>query len=63
MTKRKSDEPDDKALERLRQFEESRKPVPDKKSEDDKKKKNGKKNSGKKDEKDQPDRATDDLRW
>jgi hypothetical protein len=63
MTKRKSDEPDDKALERLRQFEESRKPVPDKILGDEKKKKNGKKDSGKKNEKDHPDRATDDLRW
>ena len=63
MTKRKSDEPDDKALERLRQFEESRKPVPDKIHGDEKKKKNGKKDSGKKDDKDRPDKATDDLRW
>ncbi len=60
MVRRKGDEPEqeDKALERLRQFEESRKPVPEINPGDKKKKKNKKKDSAKNDEDDQPD--TDD---
>jgi len=61
MIKQRSDEPDDKALERLREFEEKRKPVPDQENESDQKKKN--KLPGKKQQ--QPgnkrDKATDDL--
>jgi hypothetical protein len=61
MIKQRSDEPDDKALERLREFEEKRRPVPDQENENDPKKKN--KLPGKKQQ--QPgnkrDKATDDL--
>lgn len=46
MVKRKNEEPDNKALERLREFEAKRKPVPDNKTGDDKKKKD-KKQEGK----------------
>jgi hypothetical protein len=66
MVKRSSDEPDDKALERLRQFEAQRKAVPDTKKEDeekddDDKKKPGKKDKEKKKGNDAPDKATDQL--
>jgi hypothetical protein len=61
MVKQKGDEPDNKALERLRQFEEQRKPVPEQEPDNDKKNKN--KGSGK--EQQQPgnkrDKATDEL--
>ncbi len=61
MTKQRSDEPDDKALKRLREFEEKRKPVPDQENENAKKKKG--KLPGK--EQQQPgnkkDKATDEL--
>jgi hypothetical protein len=63
MVKRKSDEPENKALQRLQQFEESRKAVPDIKPDDDKKKKDKKNDSKKKDENDHPDKATDELKW
>jgi hypothetical protein len=64
MIKRRSDEPDNKALERLRQFEEQRKPVPDvnrdnEQKDDVKKKKPGKKGKGKKKTNDSPDKTTD----
>ncbi len=62
MVKRKGDEPDNKALQRLRQFEESRKAVPDINPDDDKNKKDKKKDSKKKDKDDQPDKATDELK-
>jgi hypothetical protein len=42
MVKRKNDEPDNKALKRLREFEAKRKPVPDNKKGDDEKKKDKK---------------------
>ena len=66
MIKRRSDEPDDKALERLRQFEEQRKPVPDvnrdnEQKDDVKKKKPGKKDKGKKKKNNTRDKATDQL--
>ena len=48
MVKKSRDEPDDKALERLRQFEQSRKAVPEKQEEDEKSKKEKKKNGEKK---------------
>jgi hypothetical protein len=56
MVKQRSDEPDDKALERLRQFEQERKPVPENVSKDDKKKKEENKADK---PKDKPDTATD----
>ena len=42
MVKKSSDEPDDKALERLREFEQKRAPVPEKGTENDKKAKDKK---------------------
>ena len=60
MVKQKSDEPDNKALERLRQFEEQRKPVPDQDSANEKNKKDKQKGKDQ-----QPgnkkDKATDEL--
>jgi hypothetical protein len=61
MVKQRSDEPDDKAFERLREFQEKRKAVPDRQNENDQKKKD------KHSKKDQPqhgkkkDKATDKL--
>jgi len=59
MVKQRSDEPDDKALERLRQFEQERKPVPNNLKDDNKKDKNSKKQSGEEEADDAPDSATD----
>ena len=65
MVKQRSDEPDNKALERLREFEQKRMPVPDQKdeNENDKDKKKKDKLPGK--DQQQPgnkrDKATDDL--
>ena len=57
MVKKSSDEPDDKALERLREFEQKRAPVPEKGTENDKKAKDKK---GKEKEKgNEPDRKPD----
>ena len=42
MVKKSSDEPDDKALERLREFEQKRAPVPEQGNENDKKAKDKK---------------------
>ena len=61
MVKRKSDEPENKALQRLQQFEEARKAVPDIKPGDDKKKKDKEKEPKKKDENGHKDKATDEL--
>jgi hypothetical protein len=61
MVKRKSDEPENKALQRLQQFEESRKAVPEIKPGDDKKKKENKKDPEKKDENGYKNKATDEL--
>ena len=58
MVKQRSDEPDDKALERLRQFEQERKPVPNNLNDDKKKNKDSKKQSGE-NANDSPDSATD----
>ena len=58
MVKQRSDEPNDKALERLRQFEQERKPVPDNLNDDKKKNKDSKKQSGE-NANDAPDSATD----
>ena len=61
MIKRSSDEPDDKALERLREFEQKRMPVTgDDKPEDEKKEKNLPKNANEK-KTDKHDKATDKL--
>jgi hypothetical protein len=58
MVKQKSDEPDDKALERLREFEQQRKPVPNNLKDDKKKNKESKKQN--EEEADNaPDSATD----
>jgi hypothetical protein len=57
MVKQRTDEPEDKALERLRQFEQQRRPVPD--AEDEKKKKNRKKEGTEDEADDEPDSATD----
>jgi hypothetical protein len=54
MVKRKEDEPEDKALKRLRQFEDQRKAVPA-----DKKGKDKKNKATKKDQNVSPDSATD----
>ena len=62
MEKRSSDEPDDKALQRLRQFEDQRKAVPGEKSEDEGEKKSKKKGAKKLKGKDKPDSATDLLK-
>jgi len=59
MVKQRSDEPDDKALERLRQFEQERKPVPSNLKDDKKDSKDAKKQSGEKEADDAPDSATD----
>ena len=62
MVKRKSDEPDNKALERLREFEAKRKPVPDNKTGEEKKKKDKKKKGNDKQEEEEDykqDSATD----
>ena len=59
MVKRSSDEPDDKALERLRQFEQERKPVPNNLNDDKKKSKDSKKQNGEENADDEPDSATD----
>jgi hypothetical protein len=61
MVKRKNDEPDNKALKRLREFEAKRKPVPDNKTGDDKKKKDKKHkgNNQQEGEDGQQDSATD----
>ena len=59
MVKQRSDEPDDKALERLRQFEQQRKPVPDNLNDDKKKSKDPKKQGEEKNADDTPDSATD----
>jgi len=58
MVKQRSDEPEDKALERLRQFEQERKPVPNNLNYDKKKNKDSKKQSGE-NANDSPDSATD----
>jgi hypothetical protein len=57
MVKQRTDEPEDKALERLRQFEQQRRPVPDK--EDEKKKKEKKTEGNEEETDDEPDSATD----
>ena len=59
MVKRKSDEPDDKALQRLRQFEAQRESVPEEEKDKDKKKKD--KHTGADEGKKaiKPDKATD----
>jgi len=59
MVKRSSDEPDDKALERLRQFEQERKPVPSNSNDDKKKSKDSKKQTDEESADDAPDSATD----
>ena len=61
MVKQRGDEPDNKALERLREFEQKRMPVPDQENENDKKKKD--KPQGKEQPKpdNKKDKATDDL--
>jgi hypothetical protein len=59
MVKRKEDEPEDKALKRLRQFEDQRKAVPADKEDNDKKGKDKKNKATKKDQNVSPDSATD----
>jgi hypothetical protein len=59
MVKQRSDEPNDKALERLREFEQERKPVPNNLKDDNKKSKESKKKRDEKDGDDAPDSATD----
>ena len=59
MVKRSSDEPDDKALERLRQFEQERKPVPSNSKDEKKQIKDPKKQNDKENADDAPDSATD----
>ena len=59
MVKRRNDEPDDKALERLRQFEQERKPVPNNLNDDTKQRKDLKKKNDKEHADDAPDSATD----
>jgi len=59
MVKQRSDEPDDKALERLREFEQQRKPVPENSNDDKKKSKDPKKQNAEENADDTPDSATD----
>ena len=61
MIKQRSDEPDDKALERLREFEEKRKPVPDQENEADQKKKNKLREKKQQHPGNKKDKATDEL--
>jgi hypothetical protein len=59
MVKRRNDEPDDKALERLRQFEQERKPVPNNLNDDKKQRNDLKKKIDEEHADDAPDSATD----
>jgi len=60
MVKQRSDEPDDKALERLREFEQKRMPVTGEDKKEEKKEKKLPKNSNEK-KPGQHDKATDEL--
>ena len=62
MVKRTRDEPDDKALQRLQQFEDQRKAVPGENKENDNKQKNKKNGTEKRKENKIPDKATDKLK-
>ena len=62
MVKRSQDEPDDKAAERLRQFERARQAVPDQDAENENKDKKKSKDSAKETDKAAPDSADDEQK-